>query len=150
MIARANLHSRRVSALVITLTLTAGMFGIGSAVAQDDAAVDRVFELRTYITLDGRLDALNTRFRDHTLRLFEKHGMTVMGFWEPIDAEKGRGNTLIYMLAFPSEEARHEAWKAFAEDPEWKKVAAESQEDGKILERVESTLLAPTDYSSVR
>ncbi|MEM1245965.1 MAG: NIPSNAP family protein [Acidobacteriota bacterium] len=136
-------------ALVLSILLAFGMFGTAAAVAEEGGG-ERVFELRTYITLDGRLDALNKRFREHTIGLFEKHGMTVMGFWEPTDAEKGKGNTLIYMLAFPSEEARSASWKAFAEDPEWKKVAAESQKDGKIIERIESVLMAPTDYSSVR
>ena len=111
------------------------------------AAEDRVFELRVYKTEPGRLDALNARFRDHTNRLFEKHGMDIVGYWEPTDQE----NTLIYILAFPSQEARDASWRAFGSDPEWQKVAKESQVDGRILaERPESTMMTPTDYSPIR
>ena len=113
-------------------------------------AEDRVFELRTYYAAEGKLDALNARFRDHTIRIFEKHGMDVLGFWEPIDPEKGKGTQLTYMLAFPSEEARADSWKAFGQDPEWKKVAEESQKDGRLITKIDSVLMSPTDYSPVK
>ena len=106
----------------------------------------RVFELRTYYTLPGRMDALNARFRDHTLRLFARHGLGVVGFWQP---EKGDNaeNTLIYLLDFPSREALAVSWKAFQADPEWQEARAASERDGKILERLESVIMNPTDYS---
>src|SRR5262245_23016142 len=76
------------------------------------AADVRVFELRTYTPAPGKLDALNARFRDHTIALFKKHGMEVVGFWEPIDKEAGAGQRLIYLLAHPSRAAAAANWKA--------------------------------------
>lgn len=111
---------------------------------------NRVFEMRTYYTLPGRLDALNARFRDHTCGLFKKHGMDLVGFWTPRDEEKGKANTLVYLLAYPSREAAKVSWKAFHEDEEWKKASKESEKDGKIVERVESVFLDPTDYSAIK
>jgi hypothetical protein len=112
-------------------------------------AQERAYELRTYTAEDGRLEALHKRFRDHTVKLFEKHGMTVVGFWVPSSGETS-ANTLVYLLSFPSEQARNESWKAFADDPEWKKVSEESQRDGRMLKKVESVMLKPTDYSPLR
>jgi NIPSNAP protein len=112
------------------------------------AADPRVFELRTYTTADGRLDALNARFREHTIALFERHGMQVIGFWTPTAADGA--NTLVYLLAYPSAAAREASWKAFTDDPEWKKVREESERDGKIVLKVDSKMLAPTDYSPMK
>ena len=113
------------------------------------AKANRVFELRIYTTLPGRLDALNKRFRDHTCKLFEKHGMTLIGFWTPSEGAEAE-NTLIYLLAFPTLEARNKAFDAFRNDPEWKKAQADSEADGKIVEKVESKFLSPTDYSLIK
>lgn len=110
---------------------------------------NRIFELRTYTTYPGRLDALNKRFRDHTCRLFEKHGMTLIGFWTPAEGPQSE-NTLVYMLAFPSREARNKAFDAFRNDPEWKKAQADSEKDGKIVQKVDSRFLNPTDYSNIK
>src|SRR5581483_12308772 len=104
----------------------------------------RVYELRTYYSPPGKLADLEARFREHTTKLFEKHGMTNVGYWTPIDNPK---NELIYLLSFPSREAKEKAWKSFGADPEWKKVKAETEAQGKIVERVESVLMAATDYS---
>jgi hypothetical protein len=109
-------------------------------------AAAEIYELRTYHTNEGKLDALHARFRDHTLKLFEKHGMTVHQFWTPTEGDASK-NTLIYLLSFPSKEARDAAWKAFGSDPEWKKVAEESQKDGQLLTGVDSVLMELTDYS---
>jgi hypothetical protein len=109
----------------------------------------RVFEMRKYYTHPGRLDALNARFRNHTTKLFEKHGMENVGYWMPTEgAEAGR--VLVYLLAYPSREARDAAWKGFGRDPEWKKAREESEKDGKIVEKIESTILSATDYSAVK
>ena len=89
------------------------------------------------------------RFREHTIELFKKHGMEVIGFWSPT-GEKATPNTLVYLLAYPSQQARETMWKAFMDDPEWKKVYAESQKDGSLVTKVESTMLAPTDYSPMK
>ena len=106
----------------------------------------RVFELRTYYTHEGRLDALNKRFRDHTCRLFQKHGIELIGFWTPQE-EKDK---LVYLIAFPSREAAKASWEAFRNDPEWQKAAKESEQDGKIVKKVESVYLDPTDYSAIK
>lgn len=111
---------------------------------------NRVFEMRTYTAAPGKFEALKTRFRDHTTRLFEKHGMTNIGYWIPMDAPASE-NTLVYILAYPSREAAKKSWDAFRADPEWKKVAAESQKDGPILANPpESVFLAPADFSKIK
>jgi len=110
----------------------------------------RVFELRTYTASPGKLDALNARFRDHTTALFKKHGMEVVGFWEPLDKEAGAGEKLIYMLAHPSRAAAEVSWKAFHDDPEWVKVKADSEKSGPLTTKIESVFLAGTDYSPLK
>ena len=109
----------------------------------------RVFELRTYTAPDGKLADLHKRFRDHTLRIFEKHGMTNIVYLSPQDAPLSQ-NTLVYLLAHSSREAAKKSWAAFVNDPEWKKVSTESQVDGKIVAKVESMFLDPTDYSPMK
>lgn len=110
---------------------------------------DRVYELRTYTTVPGRLPALQKRFREHTTQLFEKHGMKNVGYWVPADAPRSE-NTLIYVLSFPNRDAAKKSWDDFRNDPEWKKVQAESEADGKIVEKVESVYMTPTDYSALK
>ena len=109
-------------------------------------AANRIFEMRTYHTLPGRLDALNARFRDHTNKLFVKHGMDLVGYWTPQD----KADMLIYILAYPSREAREASWKAFQADPDWKAAREASEKDGKIVDKVESHFLDPTDYSPIK
>lgn len=114
------------------------------------AAPDRVFELRTYVTEPGRLDALNKRFREHTTALFAKHGMENIGYWVPEDEKDGKANTLIYVLAHKSRDAAKESWAAFQADPDWKKAREASEKDGKIVAKVTSVFLDPTDYSAIK
>ena len=110
---------------------------------------DAVFELRTYRCNPGQLSNLDARFRDHTIRIFAGHGMKSVAYWHPID-EPDSKDTLIYILRHDSQEAAMASWKAFGADLEWKKVAAESQKDGKFLrERPESIYMQATDYSGV-
>jgi hypothetical protein len=111
-------------------------------------AADRFFEMRTYTTNEGKLCDLHKRFRDHTNRLFKKHGMELVGYWTPNDKEE----TLVYILAYPSLEARDKSWKAFRDDPEWQKVYKQSHIDagGKIVKAVDSLFLNPTDYSPIK
>lgn len=117
---------------------------------QGDKKVDsRVFELRTYYAAPGKMAALHARFRDHTCKLFEKHGMTIVGFWSPTDPAEAE-KKLIYILAFPSKKAADESWKAFREDGEWKRVREESEKGGKLVDRVESVYMNPTDYSRMK
>ena len=113
------------------------------------AAKNRVFELRTYTTNEGKLAALQARFRDHTTKLFEKHGMQNVGYWTPQEAPASQ-NTLIYVLAHESREAAKKSWDAFRNDPEWKKVQQASEANGKIVSKVESVYMDPTDYSPMK
>ena len=108
----------------------------------------RLFELRTYITNDGKLPDLLTRFRDHTCKLFEKHGMENIGYWVPVEASEGADNTLIYIIAHKSRDAATASWKAFQTDPDWKAAAKASEANGKILkQKPDSIFLSATDYS---
>ena len=132
---------------LLTTLLAAGVL---VANASGDAAGGRVFELRTYTANPGKLGALNARFRDHTIALFKKHGMEVVGFWEPVDKEAGAGEKLVYLLGHPSRAAAEANWKAFREDPEWVKVKAESEVGGVLPAKIESVFLAPTDYSPMK
>ena len=111
-------------------------------------AFGRIYELRTYTCEPGRLEALKARFRDHTIQIFNKHGMESIGYWVPQDERSG--NTLIYILAHPSREAADKNWKAFQDDPEWKKVAAESEKDGKIVQKVDRVWMDPTEFSKLK
>ncbi len=110
----------------------------------------RVFELRTYTAAEGKLAGLDARFRDHTIGIFSRHGMTNLGYFHPTDADKGAGRTLLYFLAYPSREAAAAAWKGFREDPEWAKVRSASEQNGKLTAKVESVYLTPTDFSRIR
>src|SRR5206468_2123828 len=94
----------------------------------------------------GKLPALHARFRDHTLKLFEKHGMQNVIYWTPTDPEKSQ-NTLVYVISHESMDAAKASWDAFGKDPEWQKVRAESEKDGKIVAKVERVYLMATDYS---
>src|SRR5262245_58542024 len=118
-------------------------------VSADAQAKPRVFELRTYTTEEGRLDALKARFRDHTTRLFEKHGMTNIGYWVPQDAPLAK-NTLVYLLAHPSREAAQKNWAEFRSDPDWIKVRDASEASGKIVSKLESVYLDATDFSAIK
>jgi hypothetical protein len=117
--------------------------------ALEAQAAKRVFELRTYTTNEGKLPNLNARFRDHTMRIFEKHGMTNVGYWVPQDAPTS-ANTLIYVIQHADRDAAKKSWAAFTADPEWVKVSADSQKDGRIVAKVDSVFMEPTDYSPIK
>jgi NIPSNAP len=110
-------------------------------------ATSRLFELRTYRAAPGRLNALQDRFRDYTLALFDKHGISVVGFWVPVDAGDQPDNTLVYMLAFDDREAADRAWSAFRVDPGWAEAKAKTEQDGPLAIAVESVFLSPLDFS---
>ena len=112
-------------------------------------AQTRVYEIRTYTCNEGKLETLKTRFRDHTIEIFNRHHMESIGYWVPQDGEKSK-TTLIYILAHPSREEAAKNWKEFAADPEWKKVAADSEANGKIVAKVESVFMDPTDFSKLK
>ena len=134
-----NFHSTFVS--LCCAIIAAGFVGCATARNNSDT---RCFELRTYYSPPGKLDDLHARFRDHTMRLFEKHGMQNVGYWVPVE---NTNNTLVYLMAYPSRAAREESWKAFLADPEWKRAAQKSEANGKIVSRVEHVFLQAADYS---
>lgn len=110
---------------------------------------NQVYELRTYTAHPGKLPELHTRFRDHTMRLFEKHGMTNIGYWTPQDSTLAE-NTLVYLLAYPSRDFATAAWDAFRADPEWVEAKAASEVNGLLVESVQSVFLDPTDFSQLK
>jgi hypothetical protein len=117
------------------------------ALTADSPAAEKdnhVYEMRVYYAAPGKLDALNARFKNHTLKLFEKHGLTNVGYFVPAD---NKDNKLVYFISAPSKEARDKSFKDFGADPDWKKAFAESEKDGKLTAKVESTFLTLTDYS---
>ncbi len=118
----------------------------GTAAVAADKPDTRLFEMRVYYAAPGKLDALNARFRDHTVRLFAKHGMTNLGYFVPTSNTE---NKLIYFLAFPDRAAHAAAWKAFINDPEWMAARAASEKDGKLIDRIENAFLTATDYSAL-
>ncbi|HEY7115246.1 MAG TPA: NIPSNAP family protein [Tepidisphaeraceae bacterium] len=142
------------------MALVAAMIAVGSfavvkspraaAAADEQQKKERFFELRRYTAAEGKLDALHARFRDHTNKLFVKHGIELVGFWTPADEAKGAKDTLIYILAYPSREAREKSWKAFSADPEWIAARTESEKNGRLVTKVDSTFMNPTDYSPMK
>jgi hypothetical protein len=110
----------------------------------------RLLELRTYYANPGKLEDIHKRFRDHTMRIFAKHGMTVVGFWGPVYKKDGSEDRLVYMLSFKDRAERDAKWKEFGSDPEWQKVSKESEVNGKLLEKVDSVFLYDTDYAPVK
>jgi hypothetical protein len=108
----------------------------------------RCFELRTYYAAPGKIEALHARFRDHTTRIFQKHGMSIVGYWVP----KDKPDTLVYVLIHKSREAADASWKAFREDPEWlaARKASETNAGGSLTTKVESVFMDATDYSPLK
>ena len=123
------------------------MSATGGGIAQSSGAKsDVVYELRIYHTYEGKLDGLLARFRDHTIEIFTRHGIKSIAYWVPTD-EPLKGKTLVYILEHPSREAATENWKSFHDDPEWVKVAAASEANGKLVEKVDSTFMKLTEFS---
>jgi hypothetical protein len=127
----------------LTLGLGMGVFFTSSAQNQ------KAFELRTYTATPGNLEKLHARFRNHTTRIFNKHGMEVVGYWSPTSEEESV-DTIVYMLEHASRDAAGISWSAFINDPEWTEVAAASNVDGQILDSIESKYLVATDYSPMK
>jgi NIPSNAP len=125
-------------------------FGQGSATeAAAAAAKTRVFEMRTYYTNEGKLPDLEKRFREHTTKIFKKHGMTNVGYWVPQDSPK-KENTLIYIISHKDRETAKLNWDNFRKDPEWQAVAKASEVNGKIVSKVDSVFMDSTDYSPIK
>jgi hypothetical protein len=140
--------NRRVLLQAISATAILQTAGAMSAKAETKVTKDTVYELRVYHCYDGKLDDLLARFRNHTTRIFEKHGMRNVAYWTPLD-EPLKGRTLFYILAHTSREAAEASWKQFREDPEWIQVQKASEANGKLVEKADSTFLSLTDFSPV-
>lgn len=144
----------RTKLAIAALFACAGILSVGQVARSLQPKPDadkkaRVFEIRTYTCEPDKLPALLTRFRNHTTKLFEKHGMTNIGYWVPTDGDRAK-DTLIYVLAHESRAAADKSWKAFRTDPEWIKARDASEADGKIVSKVESIFAAPTDFSALK
>ena len=135
--------------LTVSFIACCVLSALGTGNAQAEDAQERFFEMRTYITHEGKLDDLHKRFRDHTNRIFQKHGMQLVGYWTPTDGDE-EANTLVYILAYESRDARDKAWSAFKADPDWQAAYKASREDGPIVKKVISKFLTPTDYSPIK
>jgi hypothetical protein len=105
-----------------------------------------VYELRVYHVAPGKLPDLLARFRDHTMKIFDQHGMKSVAYWTPVD-EPEKSSTLVYILYHPSRDAAATNWKSFQDDPNWKSVKEKSEANGKLVEKVDSTYLVLTDFS---
>ena len=137
---------RTISLMSVVAVMVSGLI-IEPVAAQ--AASGKVFELRTYKSTPGNLDKLLARFRDHTMRIFEKHGMTNIGYWIPTD-EAESADTLVYLLSHENQEAAANSWRAFSQDPEWQKVNADSNANGPILDSVQRKFMTATDFSQMK
>ena len=129
---------------LIMLTVVALAITLVAIAAEPAAKDSRIFELRTYYAAPGKLNDLHARFRDHTMALFEKHGMVNIGYWVPLENTE---NKLIYLLAYPSREARARSWKEFGADPEWRETVKKSEANGRLVSKFESVFLTATEYS---
>jgi NIPSNAP protein len=131
---------------LVGAAMAAALLSASSTAAETEGG--KLYELRTYYVIEGRMPAMLKRFRDHTTKLFEKHGMENVGYWTP-DGKEGE-TKLIYIVAHRGPEAAQKSWKGFRDDPVWQKVRDESEKDGKIVEKVESVYMKPTDFSKLK
>jgi len=137
--------------LSLSLLVAGVLLGSGLQFVRDARAATggKVFEIRTYTTNPGKLDALNARFRDHVLKLFEKHHIKSVGYWLPQDAPLA-GSTLIYIVSHDSREAAKKNWDDFRADPEVRDVMTASEVQGKIVAKVDSVFADATSYSPIQ
>lgn len=127
----------------VLLAMTAGLALAANVLAADS----RCYELRTYHVAPGKMEALNQRFRDHTLKLFARHGITSLGYWERLDKAGQPENKLTFLLSYPTRAAREQSWKAFMSDPDWQAAVKASEAAGPLVTKVENPYLTATDYS---
>lgn len=120
--------------------MTSVLAPISSTAAEDT----RLFEMRIYYANEGKLDDLHARFRDHTCKLFEKHGMQNVGYWVPLENPEQK---LVYVLAYPDKAAREASWKGFMGDADWQAAYKKSHENGPLVKKVESFFMTATDFS---
>jgi len=144
---KMSMRSTTLTIMVFVAGFSLGHVFDGATTA--NAQGPKVFELRTYTTLDGRLPNLLARFGDHTMRIFENHDMHNVGYFVPQDSPASE-NTLIYVISHDSREAAEKSWGAFRDDPQWQRVRAESQVDGEIVSNVESVFMEATGFSPMK
>lgn len=132
--------------LLVGTVLVLSGFAVGRA---SQPAPAHVYEMRTYTATEGKLDAVNARFRDHTDRIFARHNIKSVGYWTPLEGPTA-GTTLVYILEHPSREEARKNWAEFSADPEWQKAKAESETGGRIVAKAESVFLVPTGYSKIK
>ncbi len=132
--------------IIVAIVLILSGFAVGRA---SQPAPAHIYELRTYTAADGKLDNVVARFRDNTIRIFNRHHMKSVGYWLPTGGDKA-GKTLIYILEHANEEDALKNWAEFNADPEWQKVKAESEKDGKIVTNAERVFMSPTDFSPIK
>ena len=134
-----------VTKLIVAAVLVSAGFAVGRA---SQTTPSHIYELRIYTPNEGKLDAVNARFRDHTRAIFDRHHMKSVGYWLP--TEGPRAGTFVYVLEHPSRDEARKNWAEFNADPEWQKVRAESVANGKLVANVESVFMAPTEYSPIK
>jgi hypothetical protein len=147
-VAKKSEESGKIVAKVVSKFMNATDFS--PKIKPSGGVVDQTFELRTYTQLPGRNPAILSRFKNHTLKLFKKHGIKSVAYFTTIEKDPNVQSQLIYMVSHPSESAAKTAWEAFVNDPNWKQVSEDSQKDGKIIEKLESIFMSPTSFSTIR
>ena len=147
-VAKKSEESGKIVAKVVSTFMNATDFS--PKFKPSGGAVDHVFELRTYTQLPGRNHAILSRFRDHTMKIFKHHGMKNIAYFTTIEKDPAVQSQLVYLISHTSQEAAKENWTGFINDPKWKKVAADSEKDGKIVEKIESVFMTPTAFSTIR
>jgi NIPSNAP protein len=146
-VSKQSEESGKIVKNVVSTFMTAA--DISPAIKPSTAGADRTFELRTYSIPAGRKDELLARFRNHSLKLLSKQKITHIAYWTTVETD-GKEPKLVYMVAYPSEEAGKKAWEAFRADPEWIKAKAASEKDHPIVEKVESVILKPLAFSKIK
>lgn len=146
-VAARSEENGKIVAKVTSVFMTAA--DISPVIKASRTGADRVFELRTYTCNPGKLPTLLTRFRDHTLKLFEKHGMTNIAYWTTVEKDNAQPK-LVYILAHKSEAAGKQSFATFVADPAWIAVRDASEKDGKIIEKLESVMMRPLSFSAIR
>ena len=135
-----------IASFAVGVLLTLGVVSIGKSQAQSP---NHTYELRIYHAMPGKLAALQQRFRNDTIRIFDRLNMKSVGYWVPQDAPDS-DNLLIYVLEHPSRQAAEKNWNTFNADPEWLKAKAASETNGKLVDHVDSYYMNPTDYSKIK
>jgi hypothetical protein len=142
----SNLRPSYALSFLFGVTLMLAFSKLG---ASNEQPPSHVYELRLYHAKEGKMDALKARFGDHTDALFRQHNMKSIGYWSPQDAPDSQ-NLFIYILEHPSRQEAEKNWAAFQADPEWKKVKAESEANGPLVDHIDHYFMDPTSFSALK